>query len=200
MYVQQQHNARMKENIVLTGKNKDTATEAMSVSWKNTAKSPARFVIKARNEKSIYLKTIVWIELIYFWVIVMIMLSFILSFYMSPLFPNYRWLVWKYQCKIKINEHKSMIALVNVRMNDVCCRNKTILHAYTLFLVIRRFWSITSSHVKRCNIFNLATAKINIENLIIDWLWLKIRRNQLRFHHYTIIQLIKSTYFIDFLL
>ena len=46
MYVQQQHPARMKENIVLTGKNKDTATEAMSVSWKNTAKSPARFAIK----------------------------------------------------------------------------------------------------------------------------------------------------------
>ena len=46
MYVQQQRPARMKENIVLTGKNKDTATEAMFVSWKNTAKSPARFVIK----------------------------------------------------------------------------------------------------------------------------------------------------------
>ena len=46
MYVQQQRPARMKENIVLTGKNKDTATEAMFVSWKNTAKSPARFAIK----------------------------------------------------------------------------------------------------------------------------------------------------------
>ena len=46
MHVQQLRPARMKENIVLTGKNKDTATEAMSVSWKNTAKRPARFVIK----------------------------------------------------------------------------------------------------------------------------------------------------------
>ena len=46
MHVQQLRPARMKENTVLTGKNKDTATEAMFVSWKNTAKSPARFAIK----------------------------------------------------------------------------------------------------------------------------------------------------------
>ena len=126
MYVQQQHPARMKENIVLTGKNKDTATEAMSVSWKNTAKSPARFVIKLGmtrisiwNRQKLFfsissgmdLITIVWIELIYFCVIVLIMLSFILSYYMSPLFPNYRWLVWKYQCK-KMNTNQWLLNVI----------------------------------------------------------------------------------------